>query len=305
MDLKKIRVEISRFSGWLGLNLCSLIVNLIPFRWLYGFAKGVSFLGYKIASRQREIARQSLTLAFGQEKTPLEIDQIARDCFTLMAKSAIELMFLMDKPRLLEKRVLIKGENNLKQAISQGKGIILVSAHFGNFPLLLSRLSLAGYRVSGIMRPMRDARVEKIFLKKRERYKVKTIYSQPRKACVDMTIRTLRDNEIVFIPIDQNFGTGGVFVNFFGRKAATATGPVVLAQRTCAALIPCFIIRQPDDTHQVIFEPEIALETKENPDETIVANIQKLTDVIEAYIRKYPAEWGWMHRRWKTTQQPN
>lgn len=302
MDLKKIRVEISRFSGWLGLNLCSLIVNITPFRWLYGFAKNVSFLGYKIASRQRRIALESLALAFGQEKSPLEIAQIAGDCFTSMAKSAIELMFLIDKPRLLEKRVGLSGEDNLKQALSKGKGVILVSAHFGNFPLLLSRLSLAGYPVSGIMRPMRDERVEKIFVKKRERYKVKTIYSQPRKACVDTAIRTLRDNEIVFIPIDQNFGTGGVFVNFFGRKAATATGPVVLAQRTQAALMPCFIVRQPDDTHQIFFEPEIALEIKESPEETIVANIEKLTGVIEAYIRKYPAQWGWMHRRWKTEE---
>ncbi len=303
MDLKKIRVEISRFAGWFGLNLCSLIVSVIPFRWLYGFAKKISALGYKIAARQRKIALESLNLAFGREKTPAEIQRIARDCFTLMAKSAIELMFLIDKPRLLEKRIGLAGEDNLKQALARGKGIILVSAHFGNFPLLLARLSMAGYPVSGIMRPMRDARVEKIFVKKRERYKVKTIYSQPRKACVDTTIRVLRDNEIVFIPIDQNFGTGGVFVNFFGQKAATATGPVVLAQRTKAALVPCFIVRQPDDTHRVFFEPEIELETKENPEETIVANIQKLTDVIEAYVRKYPAEWGWMHRRWKT--KPN
>ncbi len=303
MDFKKVRVEISRFAGWLGLNLCSLIVNLIPFRWLYGFAQRISSLGYRIASRQRKTAWESLGLAFGTDKTSGELEQIARGCFTLMAKSALELIFLIDKPKLLEKRVGLVGEDNLKSALSRGKGVILVSAHFGNFPLLLSRLSLAGYRVSGIMRPMRDERVEKVFVKKRERYKVKTIYSQPRKACVDATIRALRDNEIVFIPIDQNFGTGGVFVNFFGQKAATATGPVVLAQRTRAALVPCFIVRQPDDTHQVFFEPEIDLETKESPEETIVANIQKLTDIIEAYIRKYPAQWGWMHRRWKT--KPN
>jgi lauroyl/myristoyl acyltransferase len=88
------------------------------------------------------------------------------------------------------------------------------------------------------------ARVEKIFFEKRKAYGVHTIYSQPRNECVNNTIAALRNNELIFIPIDQNFGTGGIFVKFFGRQAATATGPVVLAQRTKAALIPCFILRQ-------------------------------------------------------------
>ncbi len=150
------------------------------------------------------------------------------------------------------------------------------------------------------MRPMRDAKVEKIFFEKRKKFGVKTIYSQPRDECVNNTISALRNNELVFIPIDQNFGTGGVFVNFFGERAATATGPVILAQRTKAALLPCFIIRLPHDKHRIIFEPELELIEGKDPQDTIAINIQRLTDIIESYIRKYPAEWGWIHRRWKS-----
>jgi KDO2-lipid IV(A) lauroyltransferase len=150
---------------------------------------------------------------------------------------------------------------------------------------------------------MRDARTEKIFMAKRQRFKIKTIYSQPRKACVETTIKALRNNDVIFIPIDQNFGTAGVFVDFFGRKAATATGPVVLAQRTKASIIPCFIIRQPDNTHRVIFEPVLDLGAGKTPEENISQNIQKLTNIIESYIRRYPAEWGWIHKRWKS--RPN
>jgi len=117
---------------------------------------------------------------------------------------------------------------------------------------------------------------------------------------VDETIRSLRNNELVFIPIDQNFGTAGVFVDFFGKKAATATGPVIFAQRTKAALIPCFILRQKDDTHKIIFERPIELREGKTEQETIIINIQRLTDIIERYIRTYPAEWGWIHRRWKS-----
>ena len=137
-------------------------------------------------------------------------------------------------------------------------------------------------------------------MRKRSRLNIKTIYSQPRNTCVTSTIDSLRNNEIVFIPIDQNFGTAGVFVDFFGRKAATPTGPVVLAQRTKAVLLPCFIIRQADDTHKIIFDQSQDLEEGKNSQETVIINIQKLTNTIEFYIRKYPAEWGWVHRRWKS-----
>lgn len=93
-------------------------------------------------------------------------------------------------------------------------------------------------------------------------------------------------------------------VNFFGRAAATATGPVVLAQRTKSAIIPCFILRQEDDTHKIIVEEPLRLEEAGSAEDTILKNIQKLTDIIESYIRRYPAEWGWVHRRWKNLQKP-
>lgn len=302
MNFKKIRNGSFRFLGWLGLNLCSLIIKVLPAACLYNFAGAIAGLGYIFARKQREIAIESLTIAFGKDKTSREIERIAKDCLVFMAKSAVELIFLMDKPELFKRRVEISGKDNLDAALSRGNGVILISAHFGNFPLLLGKLSLEGYRVAGIMRPMRDARVEKLFLKKRQRFNMKTIYSQPRNVCVETTIRALRNNEVVFIPIDQNFGSGGIFVDFFGRKAATATGPVVLAQRTGAQLLPCFILRQKDDTHKIICEPALELQEGKSQEETVLMNIQKLTGIIEAYIRKYPAEWGWIHRRWKSKQ---
>lgn len=300
MDFKKINKSIARFFAWIGLNLVVLLIKIIPFRYIYNFASGIAAIGFALVEKQRKIALESLGIALGKEKEQAELRKIAQDCFTFMAKSAIELIYLMDKPVLLKKRVMLSGKENLDAALAAGKGVILVSAHFGNFPLLLARLSQEGYEVSGIMRTMRDARVEKIFLKKREKFKVKTIYSQPRNVCVDSTIRALRNNEVVFIPIDQNFGTAGVFVDFFGQKAATATGPIIFAQRTEAALLPCFILRQKDDTHKIVFEPAMKLIEGKDNHETIIINIQRLTNIIEDYIRKYPAEWGWVHRRWKS-----
>ena len=80
MDSKKIRKSIGRLAGWLGLNLCSLIIKIIPARYLYGFAENISSLGYIIAKKQRKIALESLAVAFGQDKSKQEIEGIAKDC---------------------------------------------------------------------------------------------------------------------------------------------------------------------------------------------------------------------------------
>lgn len=300
MDSKKIQKSIGRIFGWLGLNLCSLIVKILPRAFLYGFAKNIACIGYTFAKKQRDIALESLSIAFGADKSQEEIRQIARDCFTFMAKAGTEVLFFMDSPQLLKKRVEIAGRDNLEKALARKKGVILVSAHFGNFPLMLAKLSLDGYNISGIMRPMRDERVEKFFLKKRNRFNIKTIYSHPRDTCVNNTIQALRGNGIVFVLMDQNFGSGGVFVDFFGRKAATATGPIVLARRTGAVILPAFIVRQKDDTHKIIFEQPLELEQEKLEKEALLINTQKLTRIIESYISRYPAEWSWIHRRWKS-----
>ncbi|MFH1888809.1 MAG: lysophospholipid acyltransferase family protein [Candidatus Omnitrophota bacterium] len=300
MNSKKIRKSIGRLAGWIGLNFSSLIVKFIPEGCIYGFARKIAVLGYIIARKQRKIALESLAVAFGKEKSNAEIEQIARDCFTFMAKSGLEVVSFMDRHELIKKRIEFADFKNLEAALAKGKGVILVSAHFGNFPLMLAKLSLEGYPTAAIMRYMRDERAERFFMAKRTRVGIKTIYSQPRKVCVENSIRVLRNNELLFIPLDQNFGTGGVFVDFFGKKAATATGPVVLALRTGAAIVPSFIVRQKDDTHKIIFEDPLVLKEGKNYQDTLITNIQKLTDIIESYIRRYPAEWGWIHRRWKS-----
>jgi len=303
MDSKKIRKSISGFFGWAGLSLCSLIIRVIPGSWINPLARNIAFLGYILVRKKRRIALESLSIAFGQEKNQDEIVKIAKGCFICMAKAGVELVYLTGKPGLLKRRVQIIGRDNLDKALARGRGVILISAHFGNFPVMLARLGLEGYRVAGVMRPMRNNRVEKLFTARRARFNIKTIYSQPRKVCIESTIKSIRDNELVFVLLDQNFGTGGVFVDFFGRKAATATGPLVLARRTKAAIVPCFIVRQKDDTHKIIIEPPFIQEEKGSYQENLIANIQGLTSIIEAYIRKYPEQWGWIHRRWKS--RPN
>ena len=113
MDSKKFRKFINHFTAWFGLNTCSLIIKVIPAGFLYAFAKNIAALAYVFAVKQRKIALDSLNIAFGREKSRQEIEKIAKDCFTYMAKSAVELMFFFDKPHVLKERVEILGRANL------------------------------------------------------------------------------------------------------------------------------------------------------------------------------------------------
>jgi KDO2-lipid IV(A) lauroyltransferase len=257
--------------------------------------------GFVFAVRQKRVATESLHIAFGEEKNNDEIKQIFRNCFENVGKGMIELIYFMDHPKLIKQQIVYEGKEHLDRALQAGNGAIAVSAHFGNFPLMLLNFAQEGHKISAIIRPTRDKIIEKYFQDQRTRMGLNTIYSLPRKKCVDDSIRALRNNEIVFIPLDQNFGSGGgVYVDFFGRKAATATGPVIFARRTDAPILPMFIVRQKDDTHKVIIEPPLELINGEDDKDAIEQNTAGITRVIERYIRQYPQEWGWMHRRWKS-----
>lgn len=305
MFLKKLRKRIVYFLGWQALVVFSRGIQIMPAWLLYRFASAVGIIGYYLFGRFRRVALDGLSQAFGSDLSPRDIRKLARACFVSMAKSAGEMVYLLGKPdKVVRNSFRLKNERYLKEACAKGKGVILVSAHMGNFPFMLARLSLQGYKTSAIMRPLKDARIERFFTKERDRYGIRTINTIPRRQCVISAVRSLRNKEVMFLPLDQNFGTGGVFVDFFGRKAATATGPVVFAQRTGAAIVPCFVIRQSDNTSTIFFEPEVPLEICASEEQTIVSMVQKLTSLIEIYVRKYPAEWSWIHRRWKA-QMPS
>ena len=284
-----------------GLFFFSGLFHRLPYTVVQSLTSVLIEIGFCLTIRLKQIARESLQIAFGPTKNKEEVEAIIRKCFENFGKGMVELMYFMSHPSMIKEKVSIDGGKYLSQALQEGKGVIAVSAHFGNFPLMLLRLAQEGYKTNAIIRPARDPEIEKYFLEQRTKLNLNTIYSHPRKQCVDSTIRALRNNELVFIPLDQNFGNGaGVFVDFFGQRAATATGPVVFAKRTGALILPMFIIREKGDQHRIIIEPPLILEERANDEEMIYVNVAKITNLIEQYIRKYPHEWGWMHRRWKS-----
>jgi len=146
--------------------------------------------------------------------------------------------------------------------------------------------------------------IEKHFQTLRSKTGIKTILSYPRETCVRRSFKALRAKEIIIILMDQNTGSkSGVFVDFFGQKAGTPIGAVVFAMRTGSPILPMFTVRDGKDSHKIIIEPHFYLEKKSTDEETLQHNVQKITTIIEGYVRKYPTEWVWMHQRWKS--RPN
>lgn len=295
--IKRIKRALARW----GLFSTTWIFIRLPYSVVRVLMHGVLALGYVFIVKQKRIAMESLEIAFGKEKSEEERKRISLACFRNLGQGMIELIYFMAHPKYIKEKVRIEGQEFLDEALKQKKGAIVVSAHFGNFPLMLLYFAQSGYKTNAIIRQTRDEIVEKYFLNLRTSLGLNTVYSHPRTICVNTSIKVLRDNQILFIPLDQNFGSaGGVFVDFFGQKAATATGPVIFAKRTGAPIIPMFITREGDDKYKVIIEPPMKFEEKETEDETILVNTAKITQTIERYVRKYPEEWGWMHRRWKS-----
>ncbi|MCM8819822.1 MAG: lysophospholipid acyltransferase family protein, partial [Candidatus Omnitrophica bacterium] len=209
------------------------------------------------------------------------------------------LIYFLKNNSALE-NVSFKDKKYLDEALSEKKGVILLTAHFGNFPLLSLKLAKEGYIVNFVTRPMRDKNVGDYLYKLRTKAGVKTIFSYPRRQCVFEIIKALRNNEIVIMQMDQNFGTGGVWVKFFGKLAATPTGPVTLAIHTSSVIVPAYIYRESFGRHIIKFFPKQSLLIKENKHETVILNIARFTKMIESWISEYPEQWGWIHRRWKS-----
>lgn len=295
--IKQINRTIARhgmfFSAWL--------FETLPYPIVKAIMKGLLWVAYVFAFKQKRIARESLKIAFGKEMTDAQIEKLVVNNFQNLGHGMIEMFYYMQNPEKVASKVVFKNKERLDMALKEGKGVIAVTAHFGNFPLMMLHCAQLGYKTNCIIRPTRDPAVEDFLMKKRNHCGLKTIYAVPRHRSVVQSLQALRNNEIVFIPLDQNFGSGsGVFVDFFGQKAATATGPVVMAQRTQAAIVPMFIIRSNADEHIIFVENPIDIKQGKDEEDTLLINTAHITHLIEQYIRRYPHEWGWMHRRWKS-----
>ena len=302
MSLISIHKKLLRAIGRNALFIIRWIISRLPYRVSRFLTPFFIIIGKCLIKKKKRIILENLHIAFGREKSEQEISNIVKSYFDSLGSSTIELIYFADRPEEIVEKVTIEGKENLDEALKKGQGAILLSAHFGNFPLMFGRMALAGYKTNCIMRRMRDGQFDKYVSNFSNENGVRAIYSLPHRQCLEHSLKSLRDNQILFILLDQNYGeAGGVFVDFFGHPAATATGPVIFSYRSGAPILPVFIVRDRVDQYKIIIDSPVMLEAIQNEQLGLVRNTAQLTKIIEGYIRRYPHEWvGWMHRRWKS-----
>jgi len=289
--LKQIRY----FFGRVMLRISGLIA-FFPNKTSVKFARTIGKIAYFIFKKKRRIAMNNLRLAFGDEKSAEELERIAYQNAQEICRCGIEIFKFVRSPTKVE--ITINGKENLDAALCQGNGIFLISAHFGNFPVMIATLAQQGYKVHTVMRSMHDLKAEDFFVQIRKRLNISSIMLQPRRVSIQKCLAVLRKNMILVIPIDQHAGAGGVFVRFFAQAAATPVGPIVFALRTGAPILPVFMFRDREE-HILTIESATELCSGDNMKEVIKETMAKFTKIVESYVRRYPEQWNWIHKRWK------
>ncbi|OQX82351.1 MAG: hypothetical protein B6D53_04720 [Candidatus Omnitrophica bacterium 4484_49] len=295
---KELRRIFRRRVIWFFSEFFIFLCKKLSLNSIYKVGSIIGKLSYYMAFSHRKIALNSLSIAF-PETSLKRRREIAKDFSVIMMQSFLEVIHFVNNPSLFHD-VKIEGKEFLNKALEKKRGVIALTAHFGNFPLISLKLAREGYRINAVVRPMRDRNVENYVQNLRTKAGVNTIYSHPRRQCVVKIIKALRNNEIVMIHMDQNFSSTGVWVKFFGKLAATPVGPVVLALRTKAPILPMFIIREGIGKHCLKILPELELDYFPEREKTVLINTIKITRLTERWIKKYPEYWGWIHKRWKS-----
>jgi len=280
-------------------SLFLAILNLIPLRARVRLFQGVGDAAYLLDERHRRIAMRNLALAF-PEKGEKARKKIARAAFRQLGTMLAEFPFILRfNRRNIGKFVWIEGVEHYHKAREKGRGILFLTAHFGNWEWMAASFPLlTGHPIAVVFRPIDSPFIGRVVERLRTRTGNQGI---PNRKAMSRILRLLKKGEAVGILLDQNVAwQEGVFVKFFGEWACTNEGLALLALKTGAAVVPGFSIRQPDGRYKVILEPEINLTRTGNKEHDIQVNTEIFTGVIERYVRQYPEHWLWLHQRWKT-----
>ncbi len=275
------------------------ILGILPRPLARAFAIFLSQIVYLLHFRLRQVGMRNLAMAF-PEKSVAEHKRILRGEFTTLGRQLAELcQFPKYTPQNVDQVVVYDGLENYERAYARGKGVLFLTAHFGGWELSAFAHSLHGHWVNIVMRPMDNQYLDHMLQRYRTMHGNKVV---PKDDFVRGLLAAMKAGETVGILMDTNMTPPqGVFVDFFGIQACTASGLARIALRTDAAVVPGFTIWDESlGKYRLRFDRALELIRTGDLEADIVANTQMFTKVIEDYARKYPAQWLWVHRRWKT-----
>ena len=275
------------------------ILGLMPRPLSRAFATGLAQIVYLLHFRLRQVGMRNLAMVFPEKSEP-ERRRILRGVFTSLGRQLSELcQFPKYTPENIDEVVVYDGLENYQRAYARGKGVLFLTAHFGGWELSAFAHSLHGHWLHIVMRPMDNEYLDRLLQHYRMMHGNKTVNKDD---FVRGLLAAMKAGETVGILMDTNMTPPqGIFVNFFGIPACTASGLARIALRTDAVVVPGFTIWDPAlQKYRLRFDPALELIRTGHLEADIAANTQMFTKVIEDYVRKYPDQWLWVHRRWKT-----
>lgn len=258
----------------------------------------LAWIVYVFHRKLRRVGKRNLELAF-PEKSARERAKILRGVFTSIGRQAAEVCLFPKYTREnVSKTVVYEGFENFERALARGKGVMFLTAHLGAWELSAFAHSLYGYPLGIVMRPLDNPYLDRLT----RYYRTMRGNKAVDKDFARGLIAAMRKGETVGVLMDTNMiPSQGVFVEFFGIPACTASGVARVALKTDAAVVPGFTIWDPGlRKYRLRFDPAVELVRTGNTEADVLANTQKFTSVIEDYVRRYPDQWLWVHRRWKT-----
>ncbi len=276
-------------------------MRLLPRRARLAIGRAVGNAVFNLDTKHQAVTLTNLERAFGETKTAEERYAIARGTYRHFGAMFFELLsFGKPSQERLERIVEFEGIENYERAREAGRGVLLIAAHFGNWEV---HALAHGYRLGpmAVVARLQDNPLFNRWLEEIRLISGNTVLYKQR--ALARMMRLLKDGETVAVLIDQNVGReDGVFVEFFGRLAATTPVASWLAYKTGAAMVPVFTLPLADGRYRLIYEKPIDRQLYSGTDRRqAVQNLtQECARVLEGYVRRNPEYWLWLHRRWKT-----
>lgn len=258
-------------------------------------------LTYRMFGKYRRVCLENLTIAFGDDLSEKEKLALTLESQTNLVRTVMDFLKFetYSADEFLKLAPVVTGREYLTKAFEKSSGgVIGLTGHLGSWEYGGAWVAASGWNVSAVGKEQRDPGITKIMLDQRASAGIKHI-PKGKSGNLDL-IRALKTkNTMLGLISDQNGGGDGVFVDFFGMPASSARGPAFLALRYGVPVVPIFTIWD-GDNYKIEILPEVEIIRTGNEEKDIVENTQRMQKVIEGMVRKYPGQWLWAHRRWKT-----
>jgi KDO2-lipid IV(A) lauroyltransferase len=270
-----------------------VLIRRLPLSAARGVGVAFGQLGWLVVRRDRRRAFASLAVAF-PDKSRREHRRIARGMFHHLGMSVMEILWLPNvNESNMHRTTTVTGIDRIAKLIRNGHGVVVFTAHCGNWEWLAYGAGLTCPNVTVLQRERNEADIGRLIVDTRSRAHVHTIDRGSVGAGREM-IQALRHGGLLAFLIDQSLQTESVKVPFFGLPAPTPIGPAKLAVRTESYVASAFVHRENGHQYLTFSEP---VPTTRNDDP--VALTQRMTEAIEAQIRRHPEQWVWFHERWR------